>query len=109
MNPTLFSLTQRRLVRASYQYLTTPSIRRSFCTEVKVACNPGNRVATRSTGESAFTLVEVLLGVLFVAILFISYFAALNFGALTTRLSREDLRATQILVTHMEGIRLFRW
>lgn len=63
----------------------------------------------RHTGECAFTLVEVLFGALFVAILFISFFAALNFGALTTRMSREDLRATQILVTHMEGIRLFRW
>lgn len=61
------------------------------------------------TGKSAFTLVEVLFGALLLVILFISFFAALNFGALTTRMSREDLRATQILVTHMEGIRLFRW
>ena len=66
-------------------------------------------VAMLRTSESAFTLVEVLFGALFVAILFISFFAALNFGALTTRMSREDLRATQILVSHMEGIRLFRW
>lgn len=76
---------------------------------MKTACNSGNRVATRGTGESAFTLVEVSFGALFLAILFVSFFAALNFGALTTRMSREDLRATQILVNHMEGIRLFRW
>lgn len=68
-----------------------------------------NRVATPRPSESAFTLVEVLFGALFMTILFISFFAALNFGALTTRMSREDLRATQILVSHMEGIRLFRW
>lgn len=76
---------------------------------MKSACHSRDQVAMRRTGECAFTLVEVLFGALFVAILFISFFAALNFGALTTRMSREDLRATQILVTHMEGIRLFRW
>ena len=61
------------------------------------------------TGQSAFTLVEVLFGALFLVILFTSYFAALNSGVYITRVSRENLRATEIMVSHLEGIRLFRW
>ena len=56
-----------------------------------------------------FTLVEVMVGVAIMAILFVTFYIAIAFGMSEIRLARENLRATQILVNHMEGIRLFTW
>jgi len=41
--------------------------------------------------------------------MFITAFTALAFGFTTTRASRENLRATQIMLERMEGIRVFTW
>lgn len=60
-------------------------------------------------GRHGFTLVEVMVGVAIMAILFVTFYIAIAFGMSEIRLARENLRATQILVNHMEGIRLFTW
>jgi type II secretory pathway pseudopilin PulG len=59
--------------------------------------------------QSANTLVEVLVGVAIMGILFTSLFASLTWGFTVTRVSRENLRATQIMVEHVEGVRLYNW
>jgi hypothetical protein len=38
-----------------------------------------------------------------------SIFSAMSMSMAQTRIAREDLRATQIMVERMEGIRLFDW
>jgi prepilin-type N-terminal cleavage/methylation domain-containing protein len=62
-----------------------------------------------SGGRGAFTLVEVMLAVVVAAVIF----AAVGFGLTTgfnlVQISREQLRATQICLSRMEGIRLCRW
>lgn len=59
--------------------------------------------------RGGFTLVEVMLAVVVAAVIF----AAVGFGLTTgfnlVQISREQLRANQICLSRMEGIRLCRW
>jgi len=59
--------------------------------------------------QAAFTLSEVVIAVGLLAISFVSLYAGMSAGFAMTRVSRESLRATQIMVEKMEGIRLFNW
>src|SRR5262245_52626632 len=56
-----------------------------------------------------YTLAEVIVGVFVLAIMVVSLYAGFSAGFAIVRLSRENLRATQILVKKMETIRLFNW
>lgn len=60
-------------------------------------------------GERAFTLVEVLVAAAIGAIIFTSLYIGIanSFSLLNT--ARANLRATQILVSRMEGLRLCAW
>jgi hypothetical protein len=49
----------------------------------------------------------VAVGVLGVS--FVSLYAGISAGFAMTQVSRENMRATQIMVEKMEGIRLFNW
>ncbi len=59
--------------------------------------------------EVAYTLAEVLVGLLLIAVVAISLFAAFSAGFAVAGLQREELRATQILMRKLEGIRLCTW
>jgi type II secretory pathway pseudopilin PulG len=59
--------------------------------------------------RAAYTLMEVMMGVLVLGFLGISLFSAFTLGFLIIRTSREDLRATQILSEKIEAIRLCTW
>jgi prepilin-type N-terminal cleavage/methylation domain-containing protein len=56
-----------------------------------------------------FSLVEVLIGSAIVGIFFLSFFAMTGTGFNMVKSSRENLRATQIILNRMEGVRLFNW
>jgi prepilin-type N-terminal cleavage/methylation domain-containing protein len=58
---------------------------------------------------SGFTLVEVLTAAAIAAVIFMAVFASVSvsFGLLTT--TRQNLRATQIMVSRLEGLRLEAW
>ena len=56
-----------------------------------------------------FTLAEVVVAVGVLSISFVSLYLGISSGFALTRVSRENLRATQIMVEKMEGIRLFNW
>jgi len=43
------------------------------------------------------------------AILIISIYAVLTSGFSVTRFNRENLRATQIMINRLEGLRLYNW
>lgn len=58
---------------------------------------------------AAFTLSEVVVAVAIVAISFVSLYAGIFFSFGVTTLERENLRATQVMLQRMEGIRLFNW
>src|ERR1041385_6981427 len=60
-------------------------------------------------GASGYTLAEVLIAVAIVALLFVSLYSGIAFCFKVTRSERENLRATQVMLRRMEGIRLFNW
>ncbi len=57
----------------------------------------------------AFTIPEVMMGVALMGIVFVSLLAGMSSGFSLTQGARENLRATQIMLERMEGIRLFNW
>jgi hypothetical protein len=59
--------------------------------------------------EAASTLVEVVMGAMMVTITFVSLYAGMSTGFAVTKAARENLRATQIMLERMEGIRLYNW
>jgi len=62
-----------------------------------------------SLSQSAFTLVEVMMGVLVMGVMLVSLYAGFTFGFEEVRLARENVRATQILTERMEVVRLINW
>jgi Tfp pilus assembly protein PilV len=58
---------------------------------------------------AAYTLAEVMMAVLLVSIGFVSLYAGMFSGFAFTKVARENLRATQIMLERMEGIRLYNW
>jgi hypothetical protein len=59
--------------------------------------------------QAAFTTVEAMVAVLVCALVFVSLYAGFSAGFSIVQLTRENLRATQILGEKMETIRLYRW
>ena len=59
--------------------------------------------------EQAFAMIEVLIGVCIMGIMMVSLYAGMSSGFAVTKTARENLRATQIMIERMEGIRLFTW
>ena len=57
----------------------------------------------------AFTLAEVSISVAIMGIVFVSLYAGMSSGFAVTQLARENLRATQIILERMEGLRLYNW
>jgi len=60
-------------------------------------------------GNFAFTLAEVMVGIMVISLMGLSLYAGMTMGFQVTQLSRENLRATQIMLDRVEGIRLFNW
>lgn len=59
--------------------------------------------------QAAYTLVEVMCSIFIVAIAVTALFYGFNNGFAILRTTREDLRATQILMQKTEALRLFTW
>lgn len=64
---------------------------------------------SRARGVLAFAMIEVLIGVMIMGIMLVSLYAGISSGFAVTKTARENLRATQIMIERMEGIRLFTW
>ena len=56
--------------------------------------------------RNAFTIVECVTGMMVCGIVFISLYAGLSQGFKITQISRENLRATQVLIERLESVRL---
>lgn len=63
----------------------------------------------RPLRQAGFTLAEVVIAVGILGVSFVSLYAGMSAGFSMVQISRENLRATQIMVEKMEGIRLFNW
>lgn len=58
---------------------------------------------------SAFSLVETIIGFALLSIVFLSLLASFSSGFALVQSTRENQRATQILLEKMEVIRLYSW
>jgi len=63
----------------------------------------------KKSNRYGFTLIEVLIGVVILALAIVSLFALLTAGFAMVRLNRDNLRATQIMLNRVEGLRLYNW
>lgn len=68
-----------------------------------------SRASRGRTGLDAFSVIEVLVGVAIVAVALVSLFAGIFSSFVLTKTAREDLRATQIILERLEGVRLYNW
>jgi len=59
--------------------------------------------------QSAFTVVEVMVGIAVTAIMGVALYSGIGVAFSQLRLSRENLRATQILEGKMEIVRQYNW
>jgi type II secretory pathway pseudopilin PulG len=59
--------------------------------------------------REAFSIVEVLIGMAVAGIVFVSLYAGISAAFGVLQMTRENLRATQIMVEKMETIRLYNW
>jgi len=57
----------------------------------------------------AFTLVEIVIAMFIVGIVIVALYTALTFGVRMVQLSRENLRATEILTEKMDMLRVYSW
>jgi type II secretory pathway pseudopilin PulG len=62
-----------------------------------------------ASSQLAFTLIETAVAVCILLVVFTTIFATVTMGLSITQASRENLRATQIMLDKMEGIRLYNW
>jgi len=53
--------------------------------------------------------MEVMVGVIILGLAIVSLFALLSSGFAMVRLNRDNLRATQIMLNRVEGLRLYNW
>ena len=67
------------------------------------------RSARKSNRHAAFTLVEVMVGVVILGLAIVTLFALLSGGFAMVRFNRDNLRATQIMLNRVEGLRLYNW
>ena len=70
--------------------------------KIKLPRTPSSRLF-----QCAYTLTEVVIAVAIVSVMFVSLYVGISFGFSVTQLDRENLRATQIILERMEGLRLF--
>jgi prepilin-type N-terminal cleavage/methylation domain-containing protein len=59
--------------------------------------------------QNAFTLLEVMIGVVLMGVMFVSLYVGFTTGFGIIQLARENLRATQILQEKTETLRLLTW
>lgn len=75
-------------------------------TDMRIHFNNGH---SGTASNSAFTLIELLIGVLIAAMVYAAVFCGVSTTFRMLNDSRENLRATQILVSRLEGVRLEGW
>ena len=70
---------------------------------------PTNSVCRLKTGARGFTLVEALVAAAIGAVIFTALYAGISNSFSLLNTARANLRATQIMVSRLEGLRLCAW
>ena len=59
--------------------------------------------------HAGFALTEALVGMGITGLMFVALYAGMTSGIFTMQMTRENIRATQILVEKLDAIRLYPW
>jgi hypothetical protein len=62
-----------------------------------------------SLGQRGYALAEVLVAAAILGFLVTSLYGAFSFGFGVIKLSKEDVRADQIMVERLEALRIYNW
>jgi prepilin-type N-terminal cleavage/methylation domain-containing protein len=65
--------------------------------------------SNKTNKREAFTLIEVTVTAAIIGVVFASFYSGIAAGFSIIGLSRENLRANQILIDKMETLRLYSW
>ncbi len=65
--------------------------------------------AVRHAGCRAFSLIEIMIAIVVTSIIFSAMHYGISTGFMMVQSAREQLRANQICISRMEGIRLCNW
>lgn len=69
-----------------------------------------NEIETQNgMARSAYTFAEVMVAVAVVAVMVVALYLGISTSFSIIQLTRENLRATQILVQRVETVRLYNW
>jgi Tfp pilus assembly protein PilV len=68
-----------------------------------------NLLCPRRRQQGGVTLVEALVAVVIISLGFTSLCVGMSGGFAVTKHCRENLRATQIMLERLEGVRLYNW
>ena len=71
-------------------------------------CYP-KKLATFQISERGFSLIELLVAAFLAAVLFTAVFSGISNSFALLNTSRENMRATQIMMSRLEGVRLEAW
>ena len=66
-------------------------------------------LAGSRAAEGGFTLAEILVGCVLLAMMVISLYGGISFGFASINMARQNLRATQIALEKMEITRMYSW
>jgi len=64
---------------------------------------------SRRSGIEAFSIIEAMVAVAILGVVFVSLYTGISNGFAFAKVTRENLRATQILQEKMETVRLYTW
>ena len=65
--------------------------------------------ASKRRHQAAFTIAEVVVAVFVLTIIGVGFYGGLGYGFGVLQTTREDLRATQVMMQKLESIRLCTW
>ena len=68
-----------------------------------------HNLRNRRRGEKGFSLLEASVGMLMLGAVLVSMYGALTWAWYVVGFSRDNLRATQIMIEKMEICRLYSW
>src|SRR6476619_2008113 len=71
--------------------------------------NISNRYNGPQRQTGAFSIIEALVAVALLGVVFVSLYTGISNGFAFAKVTRENLRATQILQEKMETVRLYTW
>jgi len=74
---------------------------------ILIAPRPSDR--WRATTYQAFSLIDALVATALISVSAVSLYAAIAYGFSAVEVSRENLRATQVMLEKLETLRLYSW